>query len=233
VRCEADPETAGKRPFRAVPHNALIEGRYYCPECRYLPCAGCGKAAPCTRYRFKIWLCRECATEGSYTCERCQEAVPVADVCRDSDRSLAHRGKGGTRSIYYCIACSRPRCAACGDAERDPSECKSDRSDVQLSFNGEDVRRTWYCGDCQECNFCRTRKPKRTSFRPRETGSGGINFSERCKECEHPRCGHCGRRHKGAQNLRLDNPWIIDGTWYCERGKCRGVALELRKAKKP
>ena len=190
VRCEADPETAGKRPFRAVPHNALIEGRYYCPECRYLPCAGCGKAAPCTRYRFKIWLCRECATEGSYTCERCQEAVPVADVCRDSDRSLAHRGKGGTRSIYYCIACSRPRCAACGDAERDPSECKSDRSDVQLSVNGEDVRRTWYCSHPK----CQAKKPKpcekcgivkdAAEFASKYAGTRNERKSKRCRSCE-------------------------------------------------
>ena len=68
VRCEEDPETVGKRPSHAVPHNALIDEKYYCPECRYPTCSDCGKAAPCTRCRLKIWFCRECSIEGLHTC---------------------------------------------------------------------------------------------------------------------------------------------------------------------
>ena len=51
--------THENRPLHAIPHNALIEGKYYCMEHRYPPCRECGapRPNPSTKTRFKAFTC--------------------------------------------------------------------------------------------------------------------------------------------------------------------------------
>ena len=98
---------------------------------KYLRCF----ASTSTKYRFAAWMCDDCKAKRSIkTCNHCKEIVPIADVCRDVEGHLAHRDKTEARSrnIHYCNACSRPKCDACGQAQRDLSECQSDRSDDKI-----------------------------------------------------------------------------------------------------
>ena len=60
-----DPLVQARRPVHAVKHNAFVDGKYYCLKCRYPPCQGCGKEAPSTKYRLKVWSCKECLSQGT------------------------------------------------------------------------------------------------------------------------------------------------------------------------
>ena len=61
-RCEQCKE----RPMHAIPHNALIDGKYWCEYCRYPSCE-CGnrRANPGGKHRFKPYTCPTCEAQAT------------------------------------------------------------------------------------------------------------------------------------------------------------------------
>ena len=58
----ASPE-CGQRPLHAVVgHTGWIKGKYFCRNCRYPPCSGCGKERQTIsgKVLFKKWQCATC-----------------------------------------------------------------------------------------------------------------------------------------------------------------------------
>ena len=58
----ARPE-CGQRPLHAVVgHTGWIKGKYFCRNCRYPPCSGCGKERQTIsgKVLFKKWQCATC-----------------------------------------------------------------------------------------------------------------------------------------------------------------------------
>ena len=68
----AVPE-CGQRPLHAVVgQTGWINGKYYCRQCRYPPCSGCGKERELLggKVMFKKWQCAKCM-EGNVQCPGC------------------------------------------------------------------------------------------------------------------------------------------------------------------
>ena len=83
-----DCQYCQNRPLQAIGcRTGWIDGKYYCRQCRYPSCSGCGKEREtiCGRNLFKKWQCAECKTA--------KTAEPVQE-----DESLQH---------LQCPGCSR------------------------------------------------------------------------------------------------------------------------------
>ena len=101
--CEGD-----QRPLDAVPHNARIDGKYYCKTHRYPPCQGCGQERPegslggTTRRDalFKPWTCPGCMQKDIFCNGACQKELPQHHFL---DAMLSDRRAKGDMRSAKCV----------------------------------------------------------------------------------------------------------------------------------
>ena len=161
VKCAASGKDT--RPMYAVPHNALVDGQYYCLDCRYPPCkCGARRQNPGGRNRFKEYTCDRCANEAyckwcqiqkpkqDFNVRECWHALPICRECQDAECYnckkrfvLGDDGttipKDDTRPDYlYCSngnpSCRYPKCAK--------PRCQENRPNRNLPYH---VKAEWCC----------------------------------------------------------------------------------------
>ena len=74
------------RPVHAVPHNAMVQGRYYCESCRYPPCKAIRNGKVCGnrrdnyggKHRFKEYICPSCRESGNKPAVSLDAGIPAA-----------------------------------------------------------------------------------------------------------------------------------------------------------
>ena len=141
------------RPIHAIPHNALIDGKYYCADHRNPPCTGCGKQrlGKNTDQRFKQYTCKECVASSRKSatseiletqareCEECLKEMPLNSFRRDSDGVTMKR----------CKECEHPLCASCGTQHpREKDAIPRSRKEIDASYICDTCK---YTQDCEEC----------------------------------------------------------------------------------
>ena len=138
--CQYPPcATCNARPLYAVPHNTLVEGKYYCRPCRYPPCKKCGASRrdPGSRQRFKEYACDAFAIkEESAGVKECSE-------CRKKKNVSNFLSYGGHKRHDVCKDCMKPReCKRCSETK------PSFEFDQRASSN--DCATTRWCKECKK-----------------------------------------------------------------------------------
>ena len=136
------------RPLYPVSHNALINGKYYCDNHRYPPCADCGKARPQTLEKKRIdgWRCEDCRgqDEELAQCAECLKLKPR----REFGDTLKYE-----RKQWKCLSCRRPGCRKCGK--------------VVLSMTKRNKGTVAYCSaECRfpPCTVCSEPRSKKVPY---------------------------------------------------------------------
>ena len=80
-----------------------------------------------------------------------------------------------------------------------------------------------------KCKQCGVSKERQSGFRH----DGLRHWSERCKACEFPTCGCCGKAYTGTRAVYSNNPQIVNAKWYCKDDRCKiRVAQESKRLAK-
>jgi hypothetical protein len=162
-----------KQPLHAVPHNAMVDGKYYCEGCRYPPCAcGSRRGKFGGQNRFKPYTCPECV-ERKRSCSKCQKAFTLQP--------------GFTPSVPYCsIECRYPKCKG-----RSPNgkPCQNERTSSR-AYGGNkprwDQQEEWYCQRCQDTSGPASSAPPPKKHR-QSTEAGESLETKKCQLCKQSR----------------------------------------------
>ena len=74
------------RPVHAIPHNAMVQGKYYCEDCRCPPCKVIRNGKVCgnrrdtygEKHRFKEYICPWCRESGNKPAVSLDAGIPAA-----------------------------------------------------------------------------------------------------------------------------------------------------------
>ena len=128
-----------------------------------------------------------------------------------------------------CLQCQLPKCFGCGRKSQVPVQV----GDKMVGADGKRECGAWYClqQTCQaqkpedrQCTTCGERKIRQSDF---NCGTRlDWHYSDRCKSCEFPSCGHCGRAYAGLRAIQRKCASIVEGRWYCSDKPCKVQALK-------
>ena len=102
----------GKRPLHAIPHNALIDGEYFCERCKYPACGKCGQKQQYidSKRRFMDYICAGCLDAGMAP----REKQKICQRCKQPKDHAAFDRKKGRNAYNVCRDCQHPDCSLCG-----------------------------------------------------------------------------------------------------------------------
>ena len=178
------------------------DGVYYCTECRFPRCSGCGKARPAKssrlHQRFQEYLCEECQTD-KQKCTECNTYKLITEFDKRSSRNRYDR----------CRACQHPPCSVC----LQPITTIWDRNTFDKPFCSDLCRGVLLNENTKECKQCKLAKAL-TEF---DVGADSRVYKI-CRECQHPPCSQCGRI---IETIWIAHPKAKDRRPVCFRKTCR------------
>lgn len=204
--------TCNARTLYAVPHNALVDGKYYCMTCRYPPCKKCGASRPDpgSKQRFKEYVCDVCAMkveeEGSKACSTCTRKQSIqnfgslgglrrSDICNECKEKKACSECGVPKHNYeydrdgersdICKKCAEEKtCTSCGIAKAMYKFAKDKSRHYSKMCRDCIAGKTASLKACKRCG--QHLAPDAFAKKPCRTQY------KTCKACQHPPCSECG-----------------------------------------
>ena len=224
--------SCSQRPLHAVPHNAFVDGKYYCEDCRYPPCKGldqegCGKRRdnPGGKHRFKDYVCPECRARQEPTADpkpaassdtRADDTAKPAQAAPQCSYNETSTQEKARENYPMCLKCSKRRSREEGPWTQPAST---------LYYCSDICRYPRCSGPGANGKGCKAERPKRDRV------GKPLRFDEdrkwRCKACaKAPKCIECkltkapeefGQSHLNTVRWGTvkDGPKCIE----CRRGK--------------
>ena len=241
-----------ERPLYALPHNARIEGVYWCHECKYPPCqvilddgvTTCSNTRlnPGGNNRFKAYTCPSCEAQKPNACSKHGDEVVkyLGSSCPRCARSGFPIATPVETEVFQISAgsCS----AVINDSVTTPSACMQ-KADSPCRWCHDEVREHFsldlihyttlcICESCRKfpCAFCGKVFPIVVDDRFRR----GMQKRPDVMTCGAPRCEQksvksmqtCANKACGFQK----NPYVLDQnglTCFAPRQSNRGKFLKL------